>query len=101
MIIATVVATTGIYLWVWITGGPEETNPEIFPIFRAIEASCLQEEWPHETVRCKGALDMTQECDQSEYACTAKEYYCVLYRLGFDLPPYYHPNSDRRDKHPC
>lgn len=86
-----------------ITPQPSATNPAVFSAFRAIEAMCLKEEWPHETVRCKGALDERDSCDrahqQTGYVCTAAEYYCRLERLGFDLPPYWKDGEKRR--HPC
>jgi hypothetical protein len=78
-------------------------NRAIFPAFRAIEKRCMAERWPNETVRCKGAVDQKDACDRAwqrtGYACTPKEYYCTLEKLGFDLPPYW--TDAQKDQHPC
>jgi hypothetical protein len=78
-------------------------NRAIFSVFRAIENRCMAERWPHETVRCKGALGQKEGCDrawqQTGHACTPKEYYCTLEKLGFDLLPYWSDTGGHQS--PC
>jgi len=70
-------------------------NPDIFPAFRAIEQSCLQESSPNQTVRCPQVLRRENECHdrsiQNVEPCSAEEYYNFLTWLEFRLPPFYEP----------
>ena len=64
--ILVILAIYGLYfLYLYIQGDSRQTNPDIFPAFRAIEQSCLKERWPHETVRCHEALEMLRVCMDS------------------------------------
>jgi hypothetical protein len=95
-----------IFVWDWLDDGPAKRaslNPAIFAAFRVIERQCMAESSPHQTVRCQGVLEKKASCDRSNPDCTARDYYCVLYRLGFEfeLPPYYRSDSAYRGKSPC
>lgn len=110
MIIALAVLN-GAYLlivgaWNWFSDAPEQRgvpNPDVFPAFRAIEQRCMAESWPHQTLRCQGALDKLKACRQSRDDCTAIDYYCTLAKLGFelDLPPYHGSESPYIGKRAC
>ena len=66
-------------------------NPNIYPAFRAIEQSCVKESFPNQTVRCQQVLRMMVQCHNNVDECSAEEYYELLNRLGFRLPPFYEP----------
>ena len=90
----------------WLTDGPKKRaslNRDIFAAFHAIERQCRAEAWPHQTVRCQGALEKLQSCRQSSDDCTATDFYCTLFKLGFEfeLPSYYRSDSAYHDKSPC
>lgn len=79
----------------------EAIDERVFQAFHSIRRQCLSEEFPLETVRCVGALDYLFGCDRTDAGCTADEVYCLLYELGFDLPPYYRSDSPFADQSPC
>lgn len=70
-------------------GQQREINQAVFSAFRAYEAMCAAEQWPQETVRCVALLDKRLSCARAAFDCLAGDYYCTLYELGFDLPPFY------------
>ena len=80
--------------WWWTEDERENNrhiNKAIYPAFRTVEAQCLSERFPHETVRCKGVLKLLEQCTGTDSSCSASEYYSRLMELGFDLPPFYEP----------
>lgn len=92
--IAAVLLAGWLAMWWWTADERENNrhiNPEIFPAFRAIEDQCMAERFPHETVRCKQALRLMQQCTGAEHRCSATDYYASLMDMGFDLPPLYQP----------
>jgi hypothetical protein len=64
-------------------------NSAIFSAFDAIENRCLQEQFPHETVRCQTALQLMKRCFGPDSCPVAIEYYDELVAAGFKLPPFY------------
>lgn len=81
-------------VWWALVGGPERVrnqaiNPQIYPAFRLIEQQCLGETFPHETVRCKTALELMASCAAKDPACRATDYYEDLFVAGFTMPPLY------------
>lgn len=105
LIISLTIATViGQYVWAEWSGQRarnEAVNPAVFEAFRAIERQCLSERWPHETVRCRGALDKLVGCAGAEAGCLADEVYCVLYELGFHQPSYFRSDSRFANQMPC
>lgn len=88
--------------WDWLRGvhpAGMDTNPEIFPVFRTIEARCMSEDLS--TARCDGALAHMANCSDAADGCTAQEYYCVLHKLGFELPPFYIDDSAHLNRRVC
>ena len=78
----------------------QSINPEVALTLRGIENRCLNESWPHETVRCKEALEFAYRCYKSEF-CNLEEMYCTYDALGFNLPPYYRADSEFAKDYPC
>ena len=66
----------------------KHVNEDIFAAFRAIEQQCLEEQFPHETVRCQKVLAFFEGCLRSDW-CSAAETYDAYYTAGFDLPSFY------------
>ncbi len=97
-------ATLAVFILLDEDRGRGPPNPAIYPAFKAVDRRCVAEQFPHETVRCQGALELSKSCDnasqQTGYECTAKEYYCTLVKLGFDMPPYWTVNPEP-GRHPC
>ena len=70
-----------------------KTNPEVFIAFRKIESYCgdyvsRSNVDPREYEKCKKAIALKKGAVNSEFY-PADEYYKVLERLGFNLPPLY------------
>jgi len=103
-VVAALFSTTLVAIIILDDERGRQINRAIFPAFKAIDRQCMAEEWPHETVGCKGALELAKSChqayQQAGYECTAREYYCNLVKLGFDLPPYWLETKEG-DHHPC
>jgi hypothetical protein len=102
----TATALCAMFVWDWLDDGPAKRaslNPAIFAAFQTIERQCMTESRPYQTVRCQSALEERERCVHSEFRCTSLDYYCVLYKLGFDseLPPYYRSDSAYRGNSPC
>ena len=63
-------------------------NGEVFPAFRSIEFSCLQEQASGNiSLRCHRALTMLNACIESRDSCPAEDYHRALTAFGFELPP--------------
>lgn len=70
---------------------PPEINQAAMPALRTIEERCLNElPGKHATVACLTVRTAKKNCDDHE-DCTLEQYYCALYRAGFDddLPNLY------------
>ncbi len=74
-------------------------NPEVFMAFRKIEKLCNDcvlrpRVNPQQYEQCKKVVELEKRAMNSEFY-EAEEYYQVLERLGFNLPPLY---KDREQK---
>jgi hypothetical protein len=105
------IATSALW-WPIVTGDAARAgaaNPQIYRAFLTIYDACLREQWPMETVRCKGAMSILQpavlasvdSCAHGRYVCDIRDEYCTLVRLGFPLPAYFRPDSEFANEVPC
>ena len=100
----TAVAIAGQYLWAQLSEQKDRNaafNPAVVSAFHAVERRCFAEQWPNQTVRCQGALSEIEACASAQESCEAKQTYCVLEKLGFDLPSFYKPGTKYANENPC
>ena len=92
------------FVWAKLSGQRERNaalNPAVIGAFHAVERQCLGEQWPNETVRCRGALEQFSSCGRADDGCTAQDTYCMLEKLGFDMPDFYRQGTPYATEQPC